>query len=344
MSRNGFIDLRSDTVTKPSQGMRKAMYDAEVGDDVYGEDPSVNALQRMSAETTGKEAALFVSSGSMGNLIPIYLNCGRGNELLIDSRGHVINFEMASVANIAGSLPVAIPTEKGILSPELLEERIRPDVYYMARTRLIVLENTHNSAGGTCYPPRTLKDVGETARRRGLAVHMDGARMFNASVATGTAPRELCASVDTVTFCLSKGLGAPVGAVLCGDRGFIAEARRVRKMLGGGMRQAGILAAAGLYALTHNVERLAEDHENAKAIAGALADTGWARVDPEAVETNIVFARTPAHPAERIVEALKERGLLCGAMGKHAIRLVTHLDVSKEATAKAADVIRTLRI
>jgi threonine aldolase len=344
MNKTGFIDLRSDTVTKPTQGMRKAMYDAEVGDDVYGEDPSINALQEMSAQRTGKEAALFVSSGSMGNLIPIYLNCGRGNELLIDSRGHVINFEMASVSNIAGSLPVAIPTEKGILSTARLEQKIRPDIYYMARTRLVVVENTHNSAGGTCYPLRTLKDIAEMARSRGILVHMDGARMFNASIATGVPPRDMCACVDTVTFCLSKGLGAPVGAVLCGGRAFIAEARRVRKLLGGGMRQAGVLAAAGIYALTHNVERLAEDHENAKTIARALSQTRWAQVDPAAVETNIVFARTPDHPAERVAAALKESGLLCGAMGKDTIRLVTHLDVSKEDAAKAADVIRALRI
>ncbi len=344
MSVTKFIDLRSDTVTRPTQEMRKAMYDAEVGDDVYGEDPTVNALQETAAERMGKEAALFVSSGSMGNLIPIYLNCGRGNELLIDSRGHVINFEMASVANIAGSLPVAIPTEKGILSAALLEERIRPDIYYMARTRLVVLENTHNTAGGTCYPLETLKEIGEMARRRSLSVHVDGARLFNASIAVGAPPRELCAPADTVTFCLSKGLGAPVGAVLCGGRAFIAEARRVRKMLGGGMRQAGVLAAAGIYALTHNVERLAEDHENAKTITRALAETGWASVDPAAVETNIVFARTPAQPADRIAAALKERGVLCGAMGKDSIRLVTHLDVSRQDAAKAAEIIRSLRI
>ncbi len=344
MNATKLIDLRSDTVTRPTPEMRKAMYDAEVGDDVYGEDPTINALQEMAAERTGKEAALFVSSGSMGNLIPIYLNCGRGNELLIDSRGHMINFEMASVANIAGSLPVAIPTQKGILSAALLEEKIRPDIYYMARTRMIVLENTHNSAGGTCYPLETLKEIGEMARRRSLSVHVDGARLFNASIAVGAPPRALCAPADTVTFCLSKGLGAPVGAVLCGGRAFIAEARRVRKMLGGGMRQAGVLAAAGLYALTHNVERLAEDHENAGLITRALAETDWASLDPAAVETNIVFARIPAHPADKVAAALKERGVLCGAMGKDSIRLVTHLDVSRQDAANAAEIIRSLRV
>ena len=293
-------DLKSDTVTRPSPGMRKAMAEADVGDDVYAEDPTVNRLQDMAAEITGKEAALFVSSGSMGNLIPVYLNCGRGNELLIDWRGHIVQHELASATAIAGCLPVQIPTEKGILSVADLEPRIQPDIYYCTRTRMVALENTHNAAGGTYYPLETLKEIGTFARRRKLAVHLDGARLFNAAAASGAPVKAICADATTVTFCLSKGLGAPVGALLCGKKDFIADARRVRKMLGGGMRQAGIIAAAGVYALQNNVERLAEDHENAKAIAKALAETDWAAIDPEDVVTNILYFRTPwPGPADR---------------------------------------------
>ncbi len=337
-------DLRSDTVTRPTPAMKKAMYDAEVGDDVYGEDPTVNLLQSMAAERTGTEAALFVSSGSMGNLIPIYLNCGRGNELLIDSRGHVVNFEMSSVAAIAGSLPLPIPTERGILDAGLLEDRVRPGIYYMARTRMVVVENTHNLAGGTFYPLETLRGIKEFATSHGLSVHMDGARLFNACVASGASASAYCAQVDTVTFCLSKGLGAPVGALLCGTRPFIDEARRVRKMLGGGMRQAGVLADAGVYALNHNVERLAEDHRNAKTLARALAGTSWASVDPVEVETNIVYFRTPRAPADKVVAALKARGVLCGAMGNDAVRLVTHLDVSEAEIGEVAAIITSLSL
>jgi len=337
------FDLRSDTVTKPSPAMRRAMHDAEVGDDVYAEDPTVNRLQEMAAEITGKEAALFVSSGSMGNLIPIFLNCGRGNELLVDSRGHIVQHELASATAIAGSLPIQIPTEKGILAAEQLASRIQPDIYYCARTRMVALENTHNAAGGTYYPLQTLREIGALARSRSLAVHMDGARLFNAVVASGETARAICAEADTVTFCLSKGLGAPVGAVLCGARTFIADARRVRKMLGGGMRQAGIIAAAGVYALTHNLARLAEDHENAKAIARALAGTGWAVVDPREVPTNIVYFRAPGKDAEAVVRALEAKGILGGATGPDQVRLVTHLDVSREDTREIAGILGTVR-
>jgi threonine aldolase len=330
-------DLRSDTVTRPSPAMRKAMFEAEVGDDVYGEDPTVNKLQEMSAAVTGKEAALFISSGSMGNLIPIYLNCGKGNEVLCDSRAHIVQHEIASAAAIAGSLPIQIPTDRGILDVEQLESRIQPDIYYCARTRMIAVENTHNAAGGTFYPLATLKKLGVFARRRKINVHMDGARLFNASVACGDSVKSLCAEVDTVTFCISKGLGAPVGALLCGSKDFIAEARRVRKLLGGGMRQAGVIAAAGVYALSNNIERLAEDHENAKILAKALACVSWAALNPDEVVTNIVYFRTPDKNAEDIVHTLERNGVLCGpAVNVDTIRFVTHLDISrKDATAVA---------
>ena len=336
-------DLRSDTVTRPSPGMRKAMHDAEVGDDVYAEDPSVNKLQEMAAAITGKDAALFVSSGSMGNLIPIYLNCGRGNEMLLDHRGHTIQHELAGVTAIAGCLPVMVPTAKGILEPELLEPLVQPDIYYCQRTKMVALENTHNAAGGTIYPLKTLKAIGSFAREKGLTVHMDGARLFNAVVASGVSAKDTCADSDTMTFCLSKGLGAPIGAVLCGPKDFIAEARRVRKMLGGGMRQAGIIAAAGVYALTHNIERLAEDHENARAIAMALSGTKWAEIDPREVATNILYFRTPGRAPSDVARALEAKGIRCGAPGYNSIRLVTHLDVTRQDTQEIVEIIGALR-
>ena len=336
-------DLRSDTVTKPGPGMRKAMAEAEVGDDVYGEDPTVNALQDLAAEMTGKEAALFVSTGSMGNLIPIYLNCGKGNEFLIEARGHSVQHELAGVAAIAGSLPIMIAAPQGFLTPALMEPWIQPDIYYCAHTRMIVLENTHNSAGGTFYPLDSLGQVGAFARRKGLSVHVDGARIFNAAAASGVPVQALCGDADTVTFCLSKGLGAPVGSMICGPKALVAEARRVRKMLGGGMRQAGIIAAAGIYALRHNVERIAEDHENARTIASALAAAAWAEVDPASVVTNMVYFRTPGKDAAKVVEALESQGIRSGATGADQIRFVTHLDISKQDTKEIVRILGSMR-
>ena len=337
-------DLRSDTVTRPGPGMRKAMADAEVGDDVYGEDPTVNRLQEMAAEMTGKEAGLFVSSGSMGNLIPIYLNCGAGNELLIESHGHSVQHELAGVTALAGSLPIMVPAEKGILTPALLEPWVQPDLYDHARTRMVVLENTHNAAGGTFYSREALHTVSGFARQRSLSVHMDGARLFNAVTASGMSAAAISAETETVTFCLSKGLGAPVGAMLCGSRAFIAEARRVRKMLGGGMRQAGIIAAAGVYALTHNVTRLSEDHENAKVIARALCDAPWARLDLGDVVTNIIYFRTPGRAAQAVVDSLAGHGILAWTTAADQVRFVTHLDISREDTREIAETLRKVKI
>jgi threonine aldolase len=336
-------DLRSDTVTRPGPGMRKAMAEAEVGDDVYGEDPSVNRLQEMAAAVTGKEAGLFVSSGSMGNLIPIYLNCGAGNELLIESHGHSVQHELAGVSALAGSLPIMIAAEKGILTPSLLEPWVQPDLYDHARTRMVVIENTHNAAGGTFYTRDALKKISGFARDRTLSVHMDGARLFNAVTASGMSAAAVCAETETVTFCLSKGLGAPVGAMLCGSRPFIAEARRLRKMLGGGMRQAGIIAAAGVYALTHNVNRLSEDHENAKVIAHALRETQWARLNLDDVVTNIIYFRTPGRDAQSMVDRLATHGILSWATGPDQVRFVTHLDISREDTREIARILHTAK-
>ena len=337
-------DLRSDTVTRPSPGMRKAMAEAEVGDDVYGEDPTVNALQEMAAEIMGKEAALFVSTGSMGNLIPIYLNCGKGNEFLVEARGHSVQHELAGVAAIAGSLPIMIMAPQGFLTPALMEPWIQPDIYYCAHTRMIVLENTHNVAGGTVYPLETLKAIGVFARQKRLSVHIDGARIFNAAAAARVPARLLCDEAETVTFCLSQGLGAPVGSMICGPKALVAEARRVRKILGGGMRQAGIIAAAGIYALRHNVERIAEDHDNAAAIAAALSHTKWAVVDSPGAVTNMVYFHTPGRDAAKVVEALGSQGIRGGATGPDQIRFVTHLDVSREDTKEIVRVLEAARL
>lgn len=338
------IDLRSDTLTKPSEPMRKAMYDAEVGDDVFGEDPTAIRLQERAAEMTGKPAALFVSSGSMGNLIALYINCGRGGEVLAHNGSHVIEAELASPAAIAGVLPIGVPGDRGILKPEALVKRLRPGDYYAARVRMVSLENSHNREGGACYRRDELQDVASFANRYGLKVHMDGARVFNASTATAIPVSKIAETVDTISFCLSKGLGAPAGSMLCGSKEFIEEARHVRKLLGGGMRQVGVLAAAGLYALENNVARLSQDHENAKALAAALAETSWAEIDPTAVETNILHFDTPHHPSQHVKAALESRGILCFAPGDHSLRFVTHLDVSDDDCREACEVFRTLAL
>ena len=338
------FDLRSDTVTLPSGEMRKAMAKAEVGDDVYGEDPTVNKLQELACKITGKRDALFIPSGSMGNLIPLFINGGRGNEVLAQKNSHILHYELASSAALAGVLPVAVEGERGILNPELLARHLRPDVYHMPRVTMIQLENTHNLEGGTCYSYDEMKDVCDFASKNNLLVHLDGARLFNAAVATGTSVKKYSSLVDTVTICLSKGLGAPVGALLCGSNKFIAEARRVRKLLGAGMRQAGILAAAGIYALTRNVERLREDHDNAKKIAEILDQVEWAQIDISRVETNIIYFTTGETPAGQVAGLLKKQGLLCSVFDEYTIRLVTHLGITSEDTDKIRVILRDLKI
>ncbi len=341
---NRSFDLRSDTITRPSAGMRSAMADAEVGDDVYGEDPTVNRLQEMGAALLGKEASLFVSSGSMGNLIPIFLNCGRGGELLTHERSHILHYELGSLAAIAGAMPVAVPGRRGILREQELASRLRPAAYHLPQTRMVEVENTHNLEGGNFYRLEELEEVSAFAKKHALSMHMDGARLFNAAIASGVAAERLASLADTVTFCLSKGLGAPVGSLLCGSAEFIAEARRVRKLLGGGMRQVGVLAAAGIYALEHNIDRLAEDHEHARRIAGALAETRWAALDPNEITTNIIFFSTPGHPASRVVEALAQRGVRASTMGESSVRMVTSLEVSGSDTEEVCGIIRGLAL
>ena len=334
------FDLRSDTLTLPSKDMRKAMYLADVGDDVYAEDPTVNKLQDLAAKITGKRAALFVSSGSMGNLIPLYINAGKGGEILTQKNSHIIHYELSSVSALAGALPVAVEGERGILTPAELEKHLRPDIYYMPRVKMVEIENSHNKEGGTCYKLNELKAVSDFARKNTLKIHMDGARLFNASEATGIPVKKICSHVDTVTFCLSKGLGAPVGSMLCGSEKFIAEARRVRKMLGGGMRQVGVLAAAGIYALENNIKRLRIDHANAKLLAETLAEVSWAEIDPGNVETNILYFSTGERKAETVVASLAKKGILSSALDSNSIRFVTHLGISEEDTQEICKILK----
>ncbi len=334
------IDLRSDTVTKPTPAMRQAMAAAEVGDDVFGEDPTVNRLQERAAQLFGREAALFVPSGTMGNQIALKVHTQPGDEVILEEASHIFNSEMAMMAAFSGVIPRPIPSARGFLRWEQIEPAIRPKVYYYSQTRLICLENTHNFKGGGVYPLEWAREIIEEAHKRGLAVHLDGARIFNAAIATGRSVKELTEGFDSVMFCLSKGLGAPVGSMLVGSAEFIEKARRIRKMLGGGMRQVGILAAAGLYALEHHVERLAEDHENAQLLARELKKIPEVRLEP--VETNILIFELTKTPAERLITELKKRDILALAIGPRRVRLVTHLDVTREDVLRAAQALQEI--
>ena len=332
------IDLRSDTVTKPTAEMRAAMAAAEVGDDVYLEDPTVNRLQERAAEIFQKEAALFVPSGSMGNQIAVRLHTTHGQEVIIEERGHIYNYEMASMAAISGVLARPVHADDGILTWDMVRRLIRPKIYYRAQTGLVAIENTHNMAGGTVYTRSQIEDLCENVHAAGLPVHMDGARIFNAATALGTDVASLCRPCDSVMFCLSKGLAAPVGSMLVGSAGFIDRARSVRKMLGGGMRQAGILAAAGLIALEKMPARLHEDHENARILAEHLARISGLDVNPSQVRTNIVIvglARADVD-SSKLAGLLKEQSVLVSTVDARTIRLLTHLDVSRSEVLEAA--------
>jgi threonine aldolase len=322
------VDLRSDTVTQPTDAMRKAMAAAEVGDDVYGEDPNVNRLEEMAAERVGMAAAVYVPSGTMGNCMALLAHCQRGDEIFLDPRSHIMSSEAGGPGVIAGVWPNPLPVERGQFTAAALAAAIRgPNVHY-PRPRLVCIENTSNNGGGSVWPLARIAEVSRVAHERGLMVHMDGARVFNAAVALGVSVAEICKPVDSLMFCVSKGLGAPVGSLLCGPAEFIARARHARKMLGGGMRQAGILAAAGIVALETMVERLAEDHENARRLGAGLADLRGVRVQP--VETNFVmvdFSATGVAPGD-VVAGMRARGVLCSAAGTR-MRLVTHKDVDR---------------
>ena len=331
------IDLRSDTVTRPTPEMRRAMMDAEVGDDVYGEDPTVNRLEALAAEIAGKQAALFVPTGTMGNTIAVKLLTEHGQEVICDSRAHILDYELSMVAWFSGCVVRAIPTARGILSWNEIKPLVKPVNPYSAPTGMIAIENTHNMAGGTVYPIDTIHEICEGARERGLKVHMDGARIFNASEACGLPVAEICAPLDTVMFCLSKGLGAPAGSMLAGPANLIARGRLYRKRLGGGMRQVGVLAAAGIVALQDSPGKLAADHANARFLAAGLARIPGIAIDPASVCTNIVVfdvtgtGRAPA----AISVLLKQKNVLMNAINERQVRAVTHYDATREDCAQA---------
>ncbi|GIX47275.1 MAG: threonine aldolase [Candidatus Tectimicrobiota bacterium] len=341
------IDLRSDTVTKPSPGMRQAMAAAEVGDDVFGEDPTVNRLEEVAAQLLGKEAALFVPSGTMANQICIKVHTQPGDEIIMERTSHPFANESGALAALSGVQVQLLDGVRGILTAEQVARVIRSgeDVHH-APTRLICLENTHNRGGGSIYPLEHIRAIHAVARAHGLAMHLDGARLLNACVATGLPAPAYTQYFDSCTLCLSKGLGAPVGSVIAASADFIKRARRYRKMFGGGMRQAGILAAAGLYALEHNVERLAEDHQHAKLLAERLYGLRGVLLDPAEVETNMVYLRldlaTARLDAFALMQAMRARGVLALALDRTTMRLVTHLDVSRAQVEEAARVIRDL--
>jgi len=338
------IDLRSDTVTKPSPAMRRAMFEAEVGDDVYAEDPTINRLEQRAAEIFGREAALFVPSGTMGNQIAIKLHTTHGQEVICEERSHVFNYEMAMMAHFSGVVPRTVWAEDGIVAWQHVASKLKGKSYHAAKTGLVSLENTHNMAGGTVTPPEVFDEVCNGAHNAGLPVHLDGARVFNASVALGIQVDRLTAKADTVMFCLSKGLGAPVGSLLVGKADAIDRGRIYRKALGGGMRQAGILAAAGLIALDEGPQKLATDHANAKFLAGGLANIPGFKIDPAKVQTNILIcdiSETGLTSAE-ISHLLRQRGVLANGVGPALMRFVTHLDVDRGQCARALEAVASL--
>ncbi len=335
------IDLRSDTVTKPSPAMRRAMAEAEVGDDVYLEDPTVNRLQARAAEIFGKEAGLFVPSGSMGNLACIMAQAMRGQEVICEATGHIYNYEMASMSALGGVLPRVIPAENGILKWEQIAPAIREKSYARAQTALVALENTHNMAGGTVYPTSVAHEICDRAHEAGLKVHLDGARVFNAAVHLGENVAEMTAKFDSVQFCFSKGLGSPVGSMIVGTKNLIERCRVLRKMLGGGMRQAGVLAAAALIALEEGPKRLHIDHENAQLLAQGLARIPGIKVRPENVQTNIVIFDVGATgvASSEFLQRLTERKVLGGSVDARRIRMVTHVDVNRADIETALGII-----
>jgi len=336
------IDLRSDTVTKPTLAMREAMAQAEVGDDVYGEDPTVNRLEAMAAEMLGKEAAVFVPSGVMGNQLALRLHTRPGDEVIVDSTSHLIRYEGGSASSLSGVQLCCVPGDRGRLSPESVKAAIRPKGLHNPPSTLVCLEQTHNGGGGSIYSLETINQIAEVARTHGLALHLDGARLFNAVISTGVAAADYARPFDTVSFCLSKGLGAPIGSLVVSDTARVQTLRRLRKVFGGGMRQVGILAAAGVYALEHHIARLAEDHANAHDLATLLQDIPGVVVDVKAVETNIVMFQVPrsSKTTDVLLADCREAGVLLNAMGDLSFRVVTHLDVNHEDMVAAGRIFR----
>lgn len=339
------IDLRSDTLTHPTQSMRDAMATAEVGDDVFQEDPTVQKLETLSAEKIGKQAALFVPSGTMGNLISVLSHCGRGDEILLGDRSHISLYEVGGVAALGGVHPRPLPNnDDGTISIDLLEKGVRHSDIHFSPTRLICLENTHNFCQGSPLTPEYMTEVGEIANKFGLKIHLDGARIFNASVALGVPVAKLTEKVDSVMFCLSKGLSAPVGSLVCGSSEFIDRARKARKMVGGGMRQAGHLAAAGLVAITELVDRLQEDHINAKFLASQLSELNGIQVDVTRVKTNIIFFNL-THPeidGDTFLNQLEKNQIKILMTGPGIFRAVLHREVSKEQVTTVVEIFQSI--
>jgi len=336
------IDYRSDTKTLPSPAMREAIATAELGDDVSGEDPTVNRLEALAAEMLGKEASLLVSSGTMGNLVAVLAHCQRGDEVIIGNRSHIYRGEAGGVSVLGGVVIQALPNDqRGMIDPGEVEAAVHPDDAHFPRTRLIALENTHNSSGGSALTPDDTKTVAEVAGAHGIPLHLDGARIFNAAVYLETPVAELVRDMDTVTFCLSKGLSAPVGSLLCGSRAFIEQARRWRKMLGGGMRQAGIIAAAGIVALETMVERMAEDHANARKLALGLSKVPGIDIDPDSLPTNLVFFTVPEGSSLELARSLDEQGIKVGPREDSMWRMVTHYGITSVDIDHTLDVIET---
>ncbi|HTU27679.1 MAG TPA: GntG family PLP-dependent aldolase [Pirellulales bacterium] len=337
------IDLRSDTVTRPTPGMRQAMAEAAVGDDVFSEDPTVQALEERVAALLGKERAVFVPSGTMSNQIGLRLHCSPGDEVILEADCHVFNYEQAGYAQLSGLAVRPVAGQQAVLSREQLEGLIRGENDHLPRTRLISLENTHNRSAGRILPYDGIVDICDWAHSIGLATHLDGARLWNAAVATGISPADWSQHFDTVSVCFSKGLGAPIGSALAGPRDLIKLARRHRKLLGGGMRQAGVIAAAALYALEHHIDRLVHDHTNAAQLAAAIARIDGLALAPPQVDTNIVIFRIdpPLASATEFCALLNERGLLVLPVGQRLVRAVTHLDVDAAAVRRAGEIIAT---
>ncbi|UFT99699.1 low-specificity L-threonine aldolase [Radiobacillus kanasensis] len=337
------IDFRSDTVTLPSEKMRKAAYEAEVGDDVYGEDPSVNKLEEKAAEVLGKEASLFVTSGTQGNQIAALTHCRPGQEIILEANAHIFLYEGAAISAFAGVQPRTIEGNRGAMDPKLVEESIRAEDVHFPETGMICLENTHNKAGGAIVLVENMRAIYAVAQKHNTPVHLDGARLFNAAVASGRDVKEFAQYTDTVQFCLSKGLGAPVGSIIAGSTDFIQQARKWRKRLGGGLRQAGIIAAPGLLALEGNVERLEEDHFHAKQLANGLSQIDGLEVVNQ-VETNIIMVQITKEngSTEQLLDAMKQHGVLAGGMGSDCIRFVTNLDISKVDIEHALSIIQKI--
>ena len=342
-NRNLMIDLRSDTVTKPSLEMRKAMVNAEVGDDVYGEDPTANKLQKYCAKLFQKEAALFVSSGVMGNQLCLNALTQPGDEVICDKNAHIFQYESGSPAKLSGLSMNLLNGEDGILFPEQVEQAIRPTTaYYMPHSKVIEIENTHNVAGGVVYPIENIKALKILADKYKLKMHLDGARLWNASVASGISVAEYSSYFDTVSVCLSKGLGAPIGSVILGEKQMIEKAFRMRKAWGGGMRQIGIIAAAGLYAIENNYERLTIDHKNAKILANYLSQIDGMDVNLDLVQTNMLMFKPIKMTVNEVISKAKDKGLLLGPGGFGVVRAVTHLDITSDDIENAFDILRKI--